>query len=296
MHCCQSQRSAEASARGSLLPSHTPALLCRQGVRPPLPLHCWHCCWECCWECCWGCCCRGCCCCWRCWRCCGGCCCCCCGGGCRRWDSARHICAKLASHRCLAAGLCSCCCSIRATRGCHEQRIKCAGAALRAVLHCWHAQRLSPPARRLVPLHVLHGGVWRGVRRRPSALLLRSQRSTCSKSVRQLHLILQEAELLPPRMCLHAESVLRITAAAVQQAGGQAGRQAGTAAHLVAGACLRPCRHKDGLVVVLGVDDLHIHHAGAQAQELQVVAHHCRAGETHGRGESRTLLMEQQAS
>lgn len=58
-----------------------------------------------------------------------------------------------------------------------------------------------------------------------------------------------------------------------RQAGSQSGRRA---AHLVAGAGLWPRRHKDGLVVVLGVDDLHIHHAGAQAQELQVVPHHCR--------------------
>ena len=40
----------------------------------------------------------------------------------------------------------------------------------------------------------------------------------------------------------------------------------------VAQAVLWPCRHQDGAAAILGVDDLHVHQAGAQAQVLQVIA------------------------
>ncbi len=46
--------------------------------------------------------------------------------------------------------------------------------------------------------------------------------------------------------------------------------------HLVrAGARVWPCRHDDASVACFGVDDLHVHHAGAQTQELQVVPNDC---------------------
>jgi hypothetical protein len=43
-------------------------------------------------------------------------------------------------------------------------------------------------------------------------------------------------------------------------------------AHLAAAAAgLRPSTDKDALVVILGINDLHINHARAQTQELQVI-------------------------
>jgi len=42
-------------------------------------------------------------------------------------------------------------------------------------------------------------------------------------------------------------------------------------AHLAAAAGLWPGTDKDALVVILGINDLHIHHAGAQAKELKVI-------------------------
>lgn len=48
------------------------------------------------------------------------------------------------------------------------------------------------------------------------------------------------------------------------------------AAHLGTDASLLPRTNKDGLVVILCINDLHVHHAGAQAQVLQVVPDDCR--------------------
>ena len=38
---------------------------------------------------------------------------------------------------------------------------------------------------------------------------------------------------------------------------------------------LRVCRHEDAALAILSVDDFNVHHAGAQLQELQVIADDC---------------------
>jgi hypothetical protein len=48
------------------------------------------------------------------------------------------------------------------------------------------------------------------------------------------------------------------------------------ATHPCACAGLASSRHKHALVVILGVNDLHVHHAGAQAQVLQVIPNNCK--------------------
>ena len=76
---------------------------------------------------------------------------------------------------------------------------------------------------------------------------------------------------------LHAMTQVRMRTVSAWRSGAHLAGGLGAGAEVIAGG------DQDGARAVLGIDDLHIHQAGAQAQELQVVADH-RAQVLRGAG------------